>query len=365
MMLIKSRLTKEHINRNKTILTLVILIGVLQNCLSFLLPISIGEFFMLTFQTGSSKGRLLQLLGIHFSSISAFFVFFSILSVLKAVTLLAEQWLSLKEGEKFVKMIRERLFATQLNQDAAIFQRRAHGNYLLRYSNDLKAVRNYLLDGILGAFKNVIFLFTGFFLLGVVHLQLTVYLVILFLVFLSVMFLLANYQKKFIQQSRDKRSNLLAFVARSFGRYAKIRGNNSEQETISRFNEKSLRLYVSNLRNYQVEIVQKSLIPFLQYTMLGGLLFITTLVTPAINHGDALVFVLVTLMLFSSMRKILKVPAILNKGGISLRKIETLIWQKKNDPEVVSSKCDAGYLSMPINGEMEKQTDTLLSVPVK
>jgi ABC-type multidrug transport system fused ATPase/permease subunit len=301
---------------------------VLQSCITFLLPVSVGEFFSLQFQSGSSKGRLLQLLGIHFSSLSTFFIFFSALLVLKAAVLLAEQWLSLKEGEKFVKVTREKLFASQLKQDKAIFQRKAYGNYLLRYSNDLKAVKNYLLPGVLGAFKNSIFLLTGFVLLGMIQFQLAVYLVILFLLFLAGMFFLANHQKKFIRQSRDKRSNLLAFVTKSFSRYTRIKENNNEHHTISRFNEKSSRLYEANLRNYQMETVQQSLVPFLQYAMLGGLLFLSTLVTPTIAHGDALVFVLVTLMLFSSMRKILKVPGILNKGNISLNKIEELIGQK-------------------------------------
>lgn len=345
-MKLKSQLATEYIGSNKALVALIIFIGVLQSCITFLLPVSVGEFFSLRFHSGSSKGRLLQLLGIHFSSLSAFFIFFSTLLVLKVIALLAEEWLSLKEGEKFVRMTRERLFASQLNQDKAIFQRKAYGNYLLRYSNDLKAVKNYLLSGILGAFKNSIFLLTGFILLGMIHFQLAVYLVMLFLLFLTGIFFMANYQKKFIQKSRDKRSNLLAFVTKTFSRYTRIKENNTEHDTISRFNEKSSRLYEANLSNYKLETVQQSLIPFLQFAMLGGLLFLSTLVTPAITHGDALVFVLVTLMLFSSMRKILKVPGVLNKGNISLHKIEELIGQKTSSNMEITNK--PGEHTLPI-----------------
>ena len=325
MVKLKSQLAAEYINNNKAALIVIIVVGVLQSCITFLLPVSIGEFFSIQFHAGSGKGRLLELLGIHFSSLTAFFIFFSVLLVLKAIVFQTEQWLSLKEGEKFVKMTRERLFAGQMKQEAIIFQRKGYGNYLLRYSNDLKAVKNYLLAGILALFKNSIFLLIGFMLLALIHFQLAAYLVILFLVLLSGIFFLAHYQKKFIQESRDKRSNLLTFVTKSFGRYTRIKENNNELDTINRFNEKSDQLYEANLKNNQLESFQQSLIPFLQYAMLGGLLFLSTVVSQSLTHENALVFVLVTLMLFSSMRKILKVPGTLNKGNISLVKIEELI----------------------------------------
>lgn len=334
----KSQLATTYISKNKAALAGIILIGILQSCVTFLLPVSIGEFFSLQYQAGSSKGRLLQLLGIHFSSLSGFFLFFFLLLVIKGITSQIEKWLKFKEGEKFIKIVREQLFSVQLNQDAALFQSKAYGNYLLRYSNDLKAVKNYLLLGILSMFKNSIFLMVGFILLGMIHFQLTVYLVVLFSIFLVGIFFLANYQKRFIQRSRDKRSSLLAFVTKSFSRYIRIKENNSEQNTISRFNEKSSQLYEANLRNYQLESFQQSIIPFLQYIMLAGLLYLSTILTPSINHGDALVFVLVTLMLFSSMRKILKVPGALNKGNISLQKIEELLERQAEPKKVIAQE---------------------------
>ena len=337
-MRLKSRLATTYISKNRGALSLIILIGVLQSCVTFLLPVSIGEFFSLQYQAGSSKGRLLQLLGIHFSSLTSFFLFFFLLLLVKGITSQVEQWLSIKEGEKFVKITREQLFSVQLNQDAAVFRRKAYGNYLLRYSNDLKAVKNYLLLGVLGLFKNSIFLILGIILLGMIHFKLAIYLVVLFSLFLTGIFFLANYQKRFIQKSRDKRSNLLAFVTKSFSRYTGIKENCTEKNTINRFNEKSAQLYEANLKNYKLESFQQSIIPFLQYVMLGGLLYFSTVVSPSITNGDALVFVLVTLMLFSSMRKILKVPGVLNKGNISLQKIEDLLEQQAEPKKITSQE---------------------------
>ncbi len=336
-MKLKSQLAKEYISGNKSILSLIIFTGLIRGCISFLLPVSIGEFFSLQFNAGSSKGRLLQLLGIHFSTLQAFFLFFLLLLLLKGVISLAEQWMSLKEGEKFVRLIREKLFTAQLNQDAAVFQRRAYGNYLLRYSNDLRAVRNYLLRGILGSYKDSLFLVIGFVLLGMIHFQLTMYLIILFMIFLAGIYFLTKYQKRFIQKSRDKRSGLLAFVTKSFSRYGRIKEHNDEEAIIGRFNEKSGYLFEANMKNNRLESIQESLIPFLQYAMLGGLLFLSTIVSPGIVHGDALVFVLVMLMLFSAMRRILKVPGILTKGNISLQKIETLM-RERAESEMISRK---------------------------
>ena len=334
----KSFLAGDFIRKNRSVLAGIIFIGLLQNCVTFLIPVSIGEFFTLQFQASSSKGRLLQLLGIHLPSLKSFFLLFTILLIVKAITSQAEQWLSLKEGERFVKIIRERLFATQLNQDISVFQRKAYGNYLLRYSNDLKAVKNYLLKGRLQVVKSSLFLFVGFVLLGLIHFRLTIYLVLLFAVLLTGIFFLARYQKKFIQQSRNKRSNLLAFVTKSFSRYNRIKEENNEPSFVRRFDEKSGQLYDANMKNNIIESIQQSLVPVLQYAMLGFILFLSITVKPSINHGDALVFVLVTLMLLSSMRQILKVPAILNKGNISLQKIEELLLQKNSGNKIIPAE---------------------------
>ena len=93
----------------------------------------------------------------------------------------------------------------------------------------------------------------------------------------------------------------MTFVTKSFGRYLRIKESKNEQATINRFNEKSDQLYEANSKNNQLESIQQSLIPFLQYAMLGGLLFLSTFVSQSLTHDNALVFVLVTLMLFSSM----------------------------------------------------------------
>ena len=164
--------------------------------------------------------------------------------------------------------------------------------------------------------------------MAMIHFNLTLYLIALFAVILTAIFLLAKYQKQFILQSRTKQSNLLAFVTKSFDRHTRLKQLGTEEATIERFNGKSQLLLEANLKNNKLESIQQSLVPALQYAMLGFLLWLSTLVKPAILHDDALVFILVTLMLFSCMRSLLKVPGILNKGDISLHKIEILLKQK-------------------------------------
>ena len=333
-----SFLSKEFIHKNRLVLAGIILIGVVNSIVTFLLPVSIGNFFILQFGSEGSKGRLLQLLGIHFSSLPAFFIFFFALIGAKAFTGMIERWVSLREGEKFIKMVRERLFEAQIKSSTESFSEKSYGSYLLRYSNDLKAIKDYLLKGRLETWESSMFLLVGIGLLCLLQLQLSFYLITFFIVIVVAFIMLSRYQKKYISESRNRRSNLLAFVTKSFSRHLRIKQQVTEENSINRFRLKSEKLYEANMENNKLESLQQSLVPVLQFTMLGFLLWISTFLKPAINYSDALVYVLVTLMLMSSMRRILKVPGYLNKGNISLQKIEELLMQELAAPAAVKKE---------------------------
>lgn len=318
-------LAKEYIWENKLILISIIFIGVLNSIITFLLPVSIGNFIILRYGSEGGKERLLQLLGIHFTTLTQFFLFFFLLIAAKALLGTVEKFYSFREGERFVKNVREQLFKAQLNTSAEVFSQRSYGYYLLRYSNDLKTLRNYLVNGKLDGWKNFSFLCVGISLLFLLHFKLSLFLLGFFLIAYTGIFLFSRYQKTFIVSSRSRRSNLLAYVTKSFSRHEKIRQKFAEEKTIDRFNFKSEQLFEANMKNNKLESLLENLMAVLEFTILGILLWISTLIKPILHHSDALVFILVTLMLLSSLRRIMKVPGYLNKGNISIRKIEKLL----------------------------------------
>ncbi|MER3498674.1 MAG: hypothetical protein C4308_08615 [Chitinophagaceae bacterium] len=56
---IKYHFVKSHLRRHWVAFTAIVCIGFLNSTVSFLLPVSIGEFFTLQFHTASSKSKLL------------------------------------------------------------------------------------------------------------------------------------------------------------------------------------------------------------------------------------------------------------------------------------------------------------------
>lgn len=321
----RKNILQQYFSNKKSILLLYVFIGLIQSCATFLLLVSIGEFFTIHFNSGSSKGRLLQLLGIHFKTLFSFFLLFILLLLVKTVFEFWERWISYQQGELYVKFIREKIFSTQLSWSQERFQQKHFGKYLLRYTNDMKSMQNYLTKGIMGCIKDVCFLLMGFALLLIIHHRLAAYLLIFTSVIMTIIFIISKLQKKLISESRGKRSNLLAFVAKSFQRHGSIKEKNTVEITEQRFNRMSGQLYTANMDNNRFDSKLQALLPLLQFSMIGLLLWLMTFSTSSITANDALVFVLITLMMMSPMKRVLKVPATVNKGKISLTKINEIL----------------------------------------
>ncbi len=104
----------DHLRKYFFVFASIIFIGLLNNIVSFLLPISIGEFFTLHFHTGSSKGKLLNWLGLNVNTTKHFFVLFWFLLFTKTILTLVESYGTFSQGELFVKNLRENVFSAQM-----------------------------------------------------------------------------------------------------------------------------------------------------------------------------------------------------------------------------------------------------------
>jgi len=323
MMNRKNHFAIEHIRKYPVTFGGIIVTGFLNSCTSFLLPVSIGEFFTIHFKIGSSKDRLLGWLGLHVDSLQEFFLIFLVLMTVKFVFSYLESVASFKLSELFVKDLREKIFASQLNFDESLH--RTYGKYLLRYSNDMKAVQNYFSKGILDGIKNVLFLLTGLFLLFKIHSGITSLFVGILLVISFLIYFIATLQNPFIRASRSSRSSLLAFVAKAFAEFERIKQKQSEASRIQKFNLRSDKLYEANMRNNKIESLTQAVIPFCIFTIIGILLWQMTKLYMNISASNAFIIVLILLMMQGALRKLFKVPSYLNKGRISLQKISKLL----------------------------------------
>lgn len=329
----KINLHQEYLRSIKPVLLLYVLIGLIQSISIFLLPVSIGEFFAIHFNSGGNKTQLLHLFDIQVKTLPSFFLFFSSLLFVRTVFEYLERWISYMQGELYAKFIREKLFAAQMAWSREQFDKKHFGKYLLRYTNDMKSIQNFLTKGIMGFIKDVCFLSMGFWLLSVINQKLSLYMLLMAFIVMLLVYSLSLLQRKLISSSRNKRSGLLAFITRGFQRHQSIKENNAEELIDQRFKIKSGELYAANMLNNRFDSLMQALLPMFQFSMIGILLWLISLSANLVSANDSLVFVLIILMMISPMRRVFKVPAIVNKGRISLAKINDIM---NSPPSVIA-----------------------------
>lgn len=327
---------RQHFSANKMKLASVIFLGLISSCTGFFLTLIIGDFFMLQFETGSSKGKLLAWMGIKLSSTNGFFLLFALLILVKMISSYAETYSSVKQGELFAKIIREKLFSVQMRSNAALFANRTYGKYLLRYSNDMKAMQHYLVKGVLGSIRDLLFVLLGLLILLKISTSITFVLLFLYFATSILSVFLWQRQKKYIVISRSKRSGLLAFVTKSFARFSTLQRDEKEAYTVDRFHERSAQLYHANLANGKLESLLQSVMPALQYVVIGTVLLMIQTGAAQVSASDGLIIILILMLMQGALRRLLKVPGILNKGRVSLDKINDLIILSRNSTSSVN-----------------------------
>ncbi|MDQ3015806.1 MAG: ABC transporter transmembrane domain-containing protein [Bacteroidota bacterium] len=318
------RHVRQHISKYKFVFGAVILSGLINNVVSFLLPVSIGEFFALFFHSGSSKANLLHWIGIELYSVQQFFIFFFFLLAIKAILSFVENYMSTRQGELFVRGLRESVFDAQIHWSASSWLRRSYGKYLLRYSNDMKSIQLYLTKGFLEGINSTLFLLVGFLIMAKINWSVTLVLFLLLVTGLGLIYLVARWQSGFIIASRTARSSLLAYVARQFSRFHKLKDRHEEAITVSGFREKSAALYERNMKYNITESLMLMLVPVYIFGIIGVLLWSMILFEGKITAPEGLMMVLILIMMEGGIRKLLKVPSYINKGKISIQKVDKL-----------------------------------------
>ena len=313
---------------NKSSLSFFLSAGLLRSIATFLLSISVGEFYQLCFQTGGAKARLLERAGVHLENIESFFIFFGVLVLIKMAADFAENYLMNQAAENFVQQLREHIFQIQLSWPTEEFGRRHFGKYLLRYSNDMKAVQNYISRGIYGGWRDFLFLMVGIAILYLLNVELATIYLMLMVVSVVLIVYISHRQIPIIENSRNKRNQLLAFVTKSFQRHTRIKTEQIESKIIGRYTKYSEELKNLNLKNHRFDSSLLAAFTFLQYGIIVFLLYkiyhIHQLFPEKQDIGSALVFLLIVLQINPTLKRIMKVPSILNKGKISLKKIQRI-----------------------------------------
>ena len=294
-----------------------------------LIPIFIGKYYQLAMNTHSARGKIFTSL---FGEVNDIYTFLFLFISLLTTKLIFSYFKSLLIGivsERFSKSLRESLFESQLFTEIKVFEQKKTGNYLLRYSGDLGAITKYLTKGIIGFINDLIFLILTLLFFLSINVQLTLIIVVSFIVLFGVFFLLNQFLKKITAQQRDLKSQNLGFVSARLNALSTIKSLNRETVEVNKYLKKSDKLYNASVSYHKLHSLIDNLSPFFLYLMLIAVLetayFINHSENSTIDGAQILIFIMMTINIIPVFKRIIKVHLIWQSGDISFQKMLALL----------------------------------------
>ncbi|MFL0684866.1 MAG: ABC transporter transmembrane domain-containing protein [Algoriphagus aquaeductus] len=314
---------------------LYLTLGWFASLCTFFLSLWVGLFFDLYFQSSLSKTLLLEKSGISIDHLGTFFWIMGMVITLKFILQYNERKGIHQDVDRFIHYLLAKMYRRQLRQNPELFNSRPFSKYLLRYSGDLQPVRNLLAQGIHRGIRDVLFLLSGLALLCWLNFTWTLILAILSMVIFPIFRWLDQKQMLMIPFRRNQKNDLLHFVTESFGIQNHLHQQGKVEKKIQAFNQKNTELLQSNLQNQRFESLRHAGVNILGPLMVGIILFFSWVHVQNAAPGDLLAYLLVLGSLGSAVRNVVKAPEIIEKGMLSLKKIERLSKKQPTYPSPI------------------------------
>lgn len=326
---------------------LFLVLGWLASLSTFFLSLMVGWFYDLNFQEGVSKSALLRKFGFEIQSMEAFFILMGVVIFLKLGLQLTERLGINKSADLFIYQITGKLYRKQIHWDPEVFEERPFGKYLLRYSGDMTSIRSMLINGIHRGIRDSLFLLTGLGVLLWINSVWILWLLALSLVGLPVFIYLDKKQFATIPEKRNSKNELLNFVTTSFSKHRIIVEKGNSEYNFRGFRRRNKRVLAAANHYQKWESIRHAMINVTGPILIAFLLAFLHFSGLSSSPGELLTFLLVLAALIPAFRNIVKAPNLIQKGLISLEKIERLI--KKRSKNQLNSASDEKTPTIPIS----------------
>ncbi len=325
----RQQLIKSFLAQHKVIVATAMVMGVLNSLLNVVIPLSIGKFYELSLHEGGAKSRLLEKAGLHIVDLSSFFIFFFLLVALRAVFGFVEIYYSEIIEEKFVMNVRQQLFEAQLSHTVKAFHSRPVGKYLLRYSNDLAAIQNYITKGGIKLIADLTFLVFAFLVLASMSKALAAMVAGSFLVAGLIILLLTRLQRRPTELRRNARSALIDFVDTRLNAFDTIKAFNRTVPESGQFRKRNQKLHEAGRKYFFNQAIILSLLPAMFFFTLGLTMWFISQdnsgFTDAAIQSSLLVFILLLLYMQGVFKRLLRVPSLRQRGVLSFHNLLTVM----------------------------------------
>ena len=316
----------KFIRRNKSYFALAFFAGVISSLCTVLLSLSLGKFYEIYFNDAGNKSRILHSIGISIeNNLTAFFIFYAILLLIKGITEWGFYFFSKVSAERLTLSLRNKLFTSLLFAEPKAFASKAPGKYLLRFSGDLQAIQNFFTKGIILFLKDIFFLLIGcwFLMKTDYRLALVVFLYIPLLPLVNYFF--SKAIKNIIISRRNQKSDLLSFVSERFFNIISLKAFRKESIEKKRFKKKSANLYISGVQYHRRYAFIQAVTSLMLYALPLLLLLIVSFQNIVISKAHLMAFILLIFMQVSALKRIGKIQTIWQAGLTSITKISQLL----------------------------------------
>ena len=304
---------------------------------TFFLSLLVGAYFDLQFQSGTGKSLILEKFGVQFSNFYQLFLVMAVLLIGKITFQYLERIATNHIADQFVANLHFRLFKKQMNWTPDFFSKRQFSQYLLKFSGDLSPIRNLLVNGIHRGARDLLFISTGICLLLWISPYWTIWVLGTVALFIPIFYWIDSRQIRIIPEKRNLKNNLFQFVTNSFLNHREIHSQLKIQKTVRRFTQKNKALLALNLTYHRWESLRHALGNGISPLLIFFILVLISIHWNQESSGTLLAYFLLLNSLGSPLRNLLKSPEIIEKGMISLRKIEQTLKTKPN-PTLSESK---------------------------
>lgn len=322
------QLIGPYLRQQRKNILLLLVIGMAHSIATILIPLSLGKYFELVFHAHSGRSNILHLAGISAGhNLQEFFLFFAAIIAIKGITGWADHYLTARQGERLCQALRANLFTTQLHTRPADFHRKPVNKYLLRYSGDMKSLRRLYTTGMLVFSRDVLFMALSLYLLFMIQATLTGIILIALLLFYGVNFFLNKPLKRHNRVKRDIQSNLLAFTAERLQAFIAVKALHKEAIEIKRFSKYNGNLYTNSCRYYRYNTLIQALAPVWLYLLLLAILVLIAgnSYQMGMHGGSTFTFILLFMMLFPTLRRLIRVESVWQTGHTTARKMLDLL----------------------------------------
>lgn len=322
-------LLKEFIASNRALFFAVLFYGIIANILTILIPISISKYYSLIFEASSRRAFILGIFPDQWvNALPNFLWFFFCLVLFWMGFSFLQKYVTGILGERFIKIIRETLFAHQLDVQMKAYDESGFGKYLLRYSGDMNSIRNYLTNGIIRFFIDLLLVLFAISAMIFTDLYLTL-IVIAGIGFTLLTLYLLNKSLYTVSLSlRNKKSGLLSFVSSRLPLMLTIKGFNRQSVEERDFNERSEKVYSLGVKYQRVNTIIGVLVPGILYLTLG-IILLTIYLLKSYNvqiQGEHLLgFILLFITVLPVFRRLLRVASVWKVGNISFAKLQDVL----------------------------------------